>query len=51
MREVLLGHMMLGMTAVIFAGGPDWEAKLREAVKKLSDKIKCLAVLIRFVRY
>ena len=28
---------MPGMTAHYSHGGPEWEAKLREAVKKLSD--------------
>ena len=35
-RQALLGHKMPGMTAHYSHGGPEWEAKLREAVKKLS---------------
>jgi integrase len=38
-RQALLGHKMLGMTARYSHGGPEWEAKIREAVQKLSDEM------------
>ena len=38
-RQALLGHKMPGMTARYSHGGPEWEAKIREAVKKLSDEM------------
>jgi len=34
-RQALLGHKMPGMTAAYSHGGPEWDAKLREAVKRL----------------
>jgi hypothetical protein len=34
-RQALLGHRMLGMTASYSHGGPEWDQKLREAVTKL----------------
>jgi integrase len=38
-RQALLGHKMPGMTARYSHGGPEWEAKIREAVMKLSDEM------------
>ena len=34
-RQALLGHRMPGMTATYSHGGPEWDAKLREGVRRL----------------
>ena len=35
LRQALLGHRMPGMTADYSHGGPEWDARLRDAVNRL----------------
>jgi integrase len=39
-RQALLGHRMLGMTATYSHGGPAWDEKLRQAVNQLHQAFK-----------